>query len=107
VRSARVQKILASPGFDPRTVQPVARPSAIYWPTVLWMVLGDGRSVDLPLASSPSVGSLSDRTRGRGCSFVPPFWSPFDDRMGLCVVVFIIYSESCLKRNLNVTKTRP
>jgi len=104
VWSAQVQKILAPPGFDPRTVQPVASPTAIYLPAVVWVILGDGRSVDLAVASNPSLGSVPDLTRVHGCYFVPPFWSPSDNRMGLSVVVFIICIETCLKRNLNVTK---
>jgi hypothetical protein len=105
--SARIQKILAPPGLDPRTVQPVEGRETDYdIPAHGSLVLGDGRSVDV-LASNPFVGSLPDLTYVHGCSFVPPFWSPSDDRMGLSVVVFIIYSETCIKWTLNVTKACP
>ena len=101
VWSAQVQKILAPPGFDPRTVQPVARPATIYLPTVLWVVLGDGRSVDLAVTSIPSVGSAPDLTRGHGCSLFFPFGRHLTTRWA-CPLSYLSYT---VKPVLNGTWT--
>ena len=93
--SARVQKILAPPGFDPRTVEPVARPTTIYRPTVICVVLGGDRSVELSWRRTPLWAHYQTSPMVMAVPLFHLFWSPSDDRIGLSVV-FIITAKPVL-----------